>query len=243
MKKLILVINDHEEVGKTSFSAALVHFLRSHETDVTYLSIIGEEDHDSKVGEPSYDGTWNIIQDNKVDHLFDWCEKGDALVCDVQSGYADAVMEMYESEDLDIVLREEGLELTVVTPQVDEAICNEEIGQIADRMADHAYYVVPRIPVDEFGSYLESWEDSEASTALDYLGAVVLEVPRVTDFMQEVIEGNELSLVEALGLSSKELPEEVDSVMTGWRRDFDHQMEEAFDFLIPHVRQRMKIAS
>lgn len=237
MKKIILVMNDHAEVGKTCFSSALVRAIRAQDISTGYLSIIGEEDS-SSAPSPKYNGTWNIIDDNDVNVLFKWCKKYDALVCDVQSGYADTVMDMYESEDLDLVLGDKDIELVIVTPQIDEAACNEEIAIIADRISDNAYYVVARIPVDEFGSFLQSWEDSDAASALDYLGAQLVEVPRLTDHIQQALTAHGLSLISAIDRNPESLPADVGAMMKEWHRALERQIEESLDYLLPDVSGR-----
>lgn len=238
MKKLIFVMNDHAEVGKTTFSSALVRAIKAQDIHTGYLSIVGEEDSSPSSKSPKYNGTWNIIDDNDVNVLFKWCRKFDALVCDVQSGYADAVMELYEAEDLDLVLGEKDIELVIATPQIDEAACNEEIALIADRISDNAYYVVPRVPVDKFESYLQSWEDSDAAAALDYLGAELMDVPRVTDAMQEILDNNGVTLITAIDRNPDTLPDSVASIMRDWHRAFQRQLEDSLDYLLPEVRSR-----
>lgn len=237
MKKLIFVMNDRAEVGKTCFSSALVRAIRTQEVATGFLSVTGEKPAGSS-NSPAYDGMWNIIEENDVQVLFDWCERYDALVCDVESGYADAVMELYESEDLDLVLGEHDIEMTVITPQVDEAACNEEIALIANRISDNAYYVVPRIPVDEFASFLQTWEDSEAAATLEYLGAVLVDVPRVTDPIQETLADHGLSIIDAMDRDPNSLPAHAADALEGWFQDFDLQLEEALDYLLPDLRGR-----
>jgi hypothetical protein len=237
MKKLIFVMNDHAEVGKTCFSSALVRAIRAQDISTGYLSIVGEEDSASS-SSPKYNGTWNIIDDNDVNVLFKWCKKFDALVCDVQSGYADAVMELYTAEDLDLVLGDRDIELVIAAPQIDEAACNEEIAIIAEQLNDNAYYVIPRIPKDEFGSYLQSWEDSDAAMALDYLGAQILEVPRLTDTMQQALTNQGLQIITAIDRNPDSLPGEIGTMMKDWHRAFERQLEESLDFLLPETRSR-----
>lgn len=239
MKKLIFVMNDHAGAGKSCFSSALVRAIRAQdkELSVGHLAIIGDEDPVPSKS-PKYNGVWNIIDDNDVGVLFKWCRKYDALICDVQSGYADTVMELYESEDLDLVLGEKDIELVIATPQIDEAACNEEIALIAERINDNAYYVVPRIPVDEFSSYLQSWEDSNASSVLDYLGAQLVDVPRLNDHVQQTIASAGLTLVTAIDRNPDSLPGELSGLMKDWHRAFERQLEDALDFLLPEVRGR-----
>lgn len=237
MKKLILVMNDHAESGKTCFSSALVHAIRAQDISTGYFAIVGEDDA-LPAQSPKYNGTWNIIEKNDVKMLFRWCKKFDAVVCDVQSGYGDTVMELYEAADLDIELGEADIELVIAAPQIDEAACNEEISIIADRISDNAYYVIPRIPVDEFSSYLQSWEDSEAASTLDYLGAQLIEVPRLTDAIQQALSNQGISLAMAIDRDPQSLPREVSKMMADWHREFDRQIDDALDILLPDMRNR-----
>src|SRR5262249_53482168 len=155
---------------------------------------------------------------------------------DVESGYSPALIDLYESEDLDVELGEMDVELTVVIPEVEEAECHEELVSLADSFADNADYVVARIPMDEFRTSLEAWEDSRASRMMDYMGAIVLEIPRVTDPVHEMLETEDLSLAQALSPSVGDLPESVSESIGEWVTEFNYVVEEAADYLLPETR-------
>jgi len=236
MKKLILVLNDHAKVGKSSFSAALNGYLKSQRVKTRFVAIVGNEEGDSSSAR--YDSTWNIIEENKIKQLFKWLERYDAVICDVESGYSPAFIDLYESEDLDVVLGEMDIELTVVIPEVEEAECHEELISLSESFADHADYVVARIPMDEFRTSLEAWEDSRASKTMDYMGAIVLEIPRVTDPVHEMLENEAITLPEALSVNSDDLSEELAEAIDEWFTDFTYVVEEAADYLLPETRTR-----
>ncbi len=232
MKKILFVINDYAEVGKTTFSAALTTFLRDQGHQCGYLAIVGE-DSSSESLNGYYDGVWDVVEQNDSQHLFDWSERFDVLVCDVQSGNSGGLFDLFESSDIFLDLGDIDTEVTVITPDVEEEDCHQEIADIAEHFSDHVYYIVPRIPIDEFRSSLQAWEDSEACQVMDYLGAEVIEVPRLTDAMQELIESLELTTVDAMILSEDELPVEAVPTMKRWRRDFERQLEECLEYLLP----------
>jgi hypothetical protein len=227
-------MNDHAEVGKTSFSTALATHLRSQGLRTAFVAV-GDEDRDRSV---KYTSVWNILDDATPKKLFTWAKKHDVIVCDVQTGYADAVLEMHEAYDLDLELGDQDIELTVITPQVDEADCNDAIREIARTLGDKAYYVVPRIPVDEFGSSLEAWEDSRACRAMDSLGAEVLEIPRITDPVRKMLEEAGLTLLDAMATDPDTLSGELRAAMRHWWRAFERQIEDAADYLVPEVVTR-----
>jgi hypothetical protein len=236
MKRILFVMNDHEEVGKTSFATALTTHLRDQGLKTALISVVGDDDERDR--NAKYNGTWNILDENNIKRLLNWTKKNDVVICDVQTGYAEPLLELHESIDMDLELGELDIELTIVAPQVDEADCNECILEIAQTIGDKAYYVIPRIPKDEFASSLESWEDSKACRAVDSLGAVTIEVPRITDAIAKLLESADLSVVEAMGTSPDDLPGDLGRYMRRWWREFDRQMEEAADYLIPEVVTR-----
>ncbi len=236
MKRILFVMNDHQEVGKTSFATALSTHLRRQGHRTALVAVVG--DNDDRDRNAKYNGTWNILDENNIKRLLGWTKKNDVIVCDVQTGYAEALMELHESIDMDLELGELDIEVTIVAPQVDEADCNECILEICRTLGDKAYYVIPRIPKDEFASSLESWDDSRACRAVDSLGAVMMEVPRITDAARQLLESEDISLVEALAVEPEELPGDLGRYMRRWWREFDRQIEEAADYLEPEVVTR-----
>ncbi len=242
MKKLILVINDHAEVGKTSTSAALHGYLQAQGISSTYVGLVGDLDA-SGSSEVNYDSTWNIIENSKIKQLYRYTDQYDAVVCDVETGNSAAFVDLYEKHDLDVELSEMDIDLTIVTPEVEEAACHEELVYLTDIFSDKADYIVARVPLDEFSSRLEAWEDSEACNVMDYLGAAVVEIPRVTDAMQEIIEAHGLSLASAIGSQASELPEAVAETLEGWHREFNLHIGEAADYLhAGYGRRGLKLA-
>ncbi len=229
-------MNDHAEVGKTSFASALITHLREQEFRSAFIAVVGDEDERNR--DAAYTGTWNLLSDHNIKRLIGWTKKNDVVVCDVQTGYAEALMELHEKVDLDLELGELDIELTIIIPQVDEADCNEAILEIAQTIGDKAYYVVARIPVDEFSTSLEAWEDSRASRAMDSLGAIVLEVPRVTDPIAKQIDAEGMSLVAAMGMSPDDFRGELRQSMRQWWRALERELEEASDFLYPEIETR-----
>lgn len=236
MKRILFVMNDHEEVGKTSFATALSTHLRRQGHRTSLVAVVGDDDaRDRNV---RYNGTWNILDENNIKRLLGWTRKNDVIVCDVQTGYAEAIMELHEAIDMDLELGELDIEVTIVAPQVDEADCNDCILEICRTLGDKAYYVIPRIPKDEFASSLESWDDSRACRAVDSLGAVMVEVPRITDAGRRLLENEGMTLIAALAVEPEELPGELGRYMRRWWREFDRQMEEASDYVEPEVVTR-----
>jgi len=243
MKKLIFVINDHAKVGKSSLSAALHGYLKDQNFKSHFVGIVGNEELDTTGA--NYDETWNIIDDNNIDTMFGWLEKYEAVVCDVETGDSAALFDLYESEDLDVVLGELDVELTIVTPDVEEAECHQELLEIADFFSDNADYIVARIPLDEFSSSLEAWEDSEACKVMDYMGAYVIEIPRLTDPVHDMLDHYEIAFPEALSMDQDDMEEELANAINKWSLKFEHEIAESADFLHPETpggRKGFKIA-
>ena len=242
MKKLILVINDHAEVGKTSTSAALHGYMKAQGMNSAYIGIVGNHG-EIDADDVNYDATWNVIEDNKLKRLYSFFDTYDAVVFDVETETSAAFVDLYEKHDLDVELGEMDIDLTIVTPEVEEAACHEELIHLTDIFSDNADYIMARVPLDEFSSRLEAWEDSEACDVMDYLGAVVIEMPRVTDSMQETLEAHGLSIPCAVSEQLEELPDSVAEAMESWRREFNLQIEEAADYLhAGYGRRGLKIA-
>lgn len=238
MKKILFVINDHPEVGKSSVSAAIRGYLNDQGFNTSLVAVTVGPDDLSEDRPPIHDHVWDLAKEKRAKKLLGWAEKHDVVVCDVETGAAPALIEMYQKYDLDLDFSEMDIELTIVAPEVEEADCHEEICNLRDAFSDHADYVVARVPRDEFGSSLEAWEDCEAFEEMAYMGAVIVEIPRVTDSVSDRLEEHELSTAVGLATAEEDLPEELAGMIRDWRRRFRIQMDDAADYLHPAASRR-----
>ncbi|MFT5471609.1 MAG: hypothetical protein ACI8UO_006744 [Verrucomicrobiales bacterium] len=239
MKKLIFVLNDHAEVGKTSVAAALRGYLRDQEGFDTHLvSIVVGDDPDRDAAPRIHDEIKDLAGVKKADWLYKMVAKHDVTICDVESGNASVLVDLYHRNDLELELSDHDIDLTIVTPEVEEAECHEEMCNISSALSGHADYIVARIPHDQFNSPLEAWEESDAFDELAYLGAIVVEFPRLTDKIQDRLEEAELEIPEAMAADLEALPEEISIMIADWRRRFRVEIEHAADYLYPARSRR-----
>lgn len=239
MKKLILVINDHAEVGKTSVAAAVRGYLRDHEGFDTHLvNIVVGDDPDRAAAPRIHDEIWDIAGVRKATKLLKMAEKHEVVILDVDSGNANELVEIYHRNDLDLELSDLDIDLTIIAPEIEEGECHEELCNLSSAFSGHADYIVARVPHDEFNSALEAWEESDAYEEMAYLGAIVVEVPRLTDSIQDRLEEAEIEIPEALAADLEQLPEEISKMIADWRRRFRIEIEDAADYLHPARSRR-----
>jgi hypothetical protein len=129
------------------------------------------------------------------------------------------------------LLAELEAELTVVLPVNRESEGFAGILELAETFSDDADYLVVHTPVK---AELESeFERSEAARALEYLGAMEIEMPEIdAGLLKAVEEDAGMRLAAALG-KRDQLPRGLRSKLHDWEVRFSGEFAEAEEFLMP----------
>lgn len=225
MKKLILVLNDLEGVGTTS-CAQVIHALLRRKGHASTLVVTDPETDTDTCGAEFLDLAEGITSSDIIGLL----DRSGIAVLDVYSEGAAILGEFFQEEEIGTLLSEIEAELTVVVTANDEVEGFEGIVGVAEAFADDADWVVVRTPVAaELPGDLEG---SEAGRALEYLGALHVDMPEVAADTLSALEETGMSLGEALG-RRKELPRFVRHALQGWELAFCNELAEAEEFLMP----------
>lgn len=227
MKKLLVVLNDLEGSGKSTVARTLSHYLK--ENDVPHKLIISEEG-DAEAGlEGEF---WDIEDEIEMSQLIRTLDRSDAVIVDVASGAARNWAEFCESEELDNVLAEMDVEMTVIIPEHLSERCHEEVVDIAEIFSDQADYVIAHLPITAKGSVEEKWKGGYAAKALNYLGALEITIPPIGSDLATALESGDVTLGQALG-QMENLPRFLEVQVTEWREQAALACEQAGDYLIP----------
>ena len=225
MKKLVLILNDLPEVGKSSFSRVFEQFMSRKKID--YLPISTAE---SKLGHPTY---WNLEDELEVGHLISFLDQSDVAVVDVATGDGATLAEFFNEEDVFDVLLEMEAELTLVVPVPNHVEISDEVVAIGEAFADNADYLIVREPVEFDEANDSSWVGTYGEKVMDYMGAHVVEAPAMdVTMLGEIEEGNGLSLANALADRSG-LPRYLRDALHTWELEYSECLADAPELFIP----------
>ena len=226
MKKLILIANDLDASGNTTTSYVLSEYLKRK--GVPNMVITTDASRESDTAErPLLDLNDGVTASDFIRVLDRW----GTVILDLHSdGGASLLGEIFQEEEIGDVLNEIEAELTIVIPANDEREGYEKMVEIAEVFSDDADYIVVHTPMP--AEIDAAYEHSEASKALDYLGAVEIEMPEFDPEILKTLDELSLSLPEAL-ISRKSLPRHLAGALHDWELSFAEEFTGADEFLRP----------
>ena len=227
MKKLLVVLNDLEGSGKSTVARTLAHFLRENEIRHT---LIFSDEGDAEGGLSGE--FWDIEDEIEMSNLIRVLDRNDVVVVDVSSGAARNWADFSESEELDSVLSEMDVEMTILIPEHRSERCHEEIVDLADLFSDQADYVIAHLPIQPKGSVEEKWKGGYAAKAVNYLGALEVTLPAIGPDLATALESSGLSMGQALG-QMEDLPRFLEVQVTEWREKASMAFDRATEYLMP----------
>ncbi len=227
MKKLIVVANDIEASGKSTVSRAIARHLNEQEVN---CALISSDERDTDGG---FRGEfWDFNDELEISQLIHTLDRHDAVVLDVQSGMARVWAEFCEEQELDELLNEMDVEMTLVIPCNESERANEEVVDIAEIFSDQTDYVIAHLPIEARGSRRVEWKNSGAAKAVKYLGAIEISVPAIHSELQTALDSSDLDLVKAFDNLS-DMPRFVEIQTMQWLEDTFSILAHADEYLVP----------
>lgn len=237
MKKLIVVINDLESSGKTVLARSLSHFFT--EREIRHKLIATDEKDIDNNPDCFY---WDLDDELDISTLIHDLDKHEIVILDVFSGAARNWAEFCEVEDLDTLLAEMDVEMTIVIPEHPAERCHEEIIDLIEVISDRADYVIAHCPLQPKGSAEEPWgKRNPAFKAATSLGAMEVTVPPISEDFQTALESAGLDLAAAL-IDPQDLPRFVEVPVSLWLEEMDSAFEAAQPYLLPDLGHIMVVA-
>ncbi len=229
MKKLILVINDLGRVGKSSCALVLHEHLRRKGVENLHVTTDGAGAAIELHGDDTTDHL-DLMDGVTPSDIIGLIDRAGVVIMDVHTDGGALLGEFFAEQEIATLLAELEAELTIVVPANDETEGFAGMLEIAEIFSDDADYVVVRTPVR--ADFPGDFENSEAAKALDYLGAISVDMPEVADGILEQLEkaGHDL----AGGLANrKQLPRFLRNELHGWELDLCSALAAAEEFLLP----------
>jgi len=233
MKKLIVILNDLEGSGKTTVSKAIAHHLSNREIPYTAITT-DERDADEGSGA----SFWDCDDELELSSLIGVLDNSEVVVMDIASGAARNWAEFCEAEEIDAVLGEMDVEMTLVFPEHPSELCHNEIADLAELFSDSADYVIAHLDMPAKRSAASTWKGSYAAKATNYLGALPVNIPVIPADLKTALESSDISLCAALG-QLEHLPRFLEVQMTQWIEKSNESFENATEYLIPDMLEAL----
>jgi hypothetical protein len=235
MKKLIVVLNDLEGCGNTAVARSLAHHLSHRE--IRYTSINTDEKDADEFFQGSY---WDCEDELELSQMIAVLDSSEAVILDVSSGAARNWADFCQDEELDAVLAEMDVEMTIVLPEHPSERCHNEIADLAELFSDTADYVIAHLSLPAKRSAESTWKGSYAAKATNYLGALTVTLPEVPEDLATALESSDIELSQALG-QLENLPRFLEVQLTQWIEKSNDAIEGAADYLVPEAAEVMAV--
>lgn len=192
MKKLILIQNDYSGTGKTTLSRCISRYLKHHKAQFQTV-VLSESEADAGSAQAWMDPTHLSVRD-LVAHLDD----APITILEVATGLADVFCKFYQSQELQDLLHEIGVEMTVVLPVTSERDSHESVIQAAETFSDNVQYVIAHLITSSYEEDDHDWDRSYAARVMDMFEAVELHIPELGFQVEHILRAQHNDLANAL---------------------------------------------
>ncbi len=224
MKKLIVIQNDYSAVGKTTLSLCLHNYLLSYR--VAHHQVVVTETECDPFGRVTLDAG-HLTPAILVEEL----QKSDLTIMEIESGFSEAFYAFYEKYQLDALLEEWEVSMTVMLPITGDEESFDEALTAAEVYSDAAQYLITHNPASSAydSSDIRRWERSHAARTLDMFDAADVEMPSASDALEYQMKVRHYELPEAL--THSEMDAELHVEVSKWFRKVANALGPVKNFL------------
>ena len=223
MKKLILIQNDYSGAGKTTLSRCVGRYLKQHKAP--HQTLVLSENEDDAAGAQAWVDPSGLSVRDLVGHL----DAAPITILEVSTGLGDLFCKFYSAHELQELLHELGVDLTVVVPVSSETDSHESVIQAAETFSDGAQYVIAHLITSSYEDDDHLWDRSYAARVMDMFEAVELHIPELGFQVEHVLRAEHNDLAGAL---LNENPDEAyGKDFTKWYGRVESQIDSARQYL------------
>ncbi len=223
MKKLILIQNDYPGTGKSTLAQCFSHYLRQFGVEHQMLSL-REEDEEVLPGTVLLE-TANLTAREFLAQL----DESPLTIMDIETGAGEFFHRFYEANEIENILGEAGISLSVVLPVTSERESFDSVTHAAEIYSDNAEYLIAHLVTSSYEDDDKVWDGSYAARVMDMFEAVELHIPEVGYQIEMQLRGRHLDLAEAL--MHPEETELLGKDFTKWMTRVQGQIESSRQFL------------
>lgn len=222
MKRLLLIQNDTAGTGKTTLTHCLARYLRHHGANHQILNLVAEKDplaDDLTLEADSLSGA------RFLSHLDD----SNITVLEIETGLGEFFGNFYQHNDLENVLSEAGIQLSVVLPVTAESDTFDSVIRAAEVYSDTAEYTIAHLITGSYDDDDSTWDRSYAARVMDMFEAVELYLPEIGFQLEMDLRAHHVELPEAL--AEPEADEIFGRDFTQWLTRSNSQIDGARQYL------------
>ena len=221
MKKLIIIQNDYPGTGKSTLSLCLQRYLAQYGVDHRLLCL--SEGNDSSAPGATLLDADSLTPRSFLAHV-DACA---LTILEVGTGLGEYFNQFFQSSELDTILYEAGVAVTVVLPVTADHESFDSVTQAAEVYSDNAEYLIAHLVTSCYDEDDKVWDTSYASRVMDMFEAVELHIPEITFHIE--LSTSRMDLDQALQADDSE--ERLGKEFTKWNRRVMSQVESARQYL------------
>jgi len=234
MKKLIVIVNDLEGSGKSTFARSFQHLLTNQGVKHMFITTDEQDMDDNFSGD-----YWDFDEQLEISQLIMAMDRNEVVLLDVRSGYARVWEEFFEKNEVDTVLSEIDASMTLVIPCHDSERCHNELVELAELFSDSADYVIPHFPIAAGGTKEQGWKGSYAAKVTEYLGALHFKMPELSNELATALEAHELTLSQAL-TQLDQLPRFLEVAAMQWVEQMSKAINGTGEYVLPAIAKGKK---
>lgn len=222
MKRLLLIQNDAAGTGKSTLTRCLERYLRHHGADHQVLSLVSEKD-------PLSDDL-TIEADDLSGALFlHHLDQSNISIIEIETGLGDFFANFYQHNELENLLSEVGIQLSVVLPVTSEPDTFDSVIRAAEVYSDSAEYTIAHLVTGSYDDDDSAWDRSYAARVMDMFEAVELYIPEIGFQLEMELRAHHMELPEALG--ELDAPEILGRDFSQWLMRSHSQVDGARQYL------------
>lgn len=193
MKKLIVIQNDYSGSGKTALARSLGRYLTDRAVSHQILAM-----NDENLEEFS-DVEWLDPSQISVGDLLARIDANPITILDIGTGVAEFFGKFFVAHELDHLLAEVGVELTVMVPVTSDADSFEAVTAAAEIYSDNVQYVIAHLVTSSYEDDDKAWDTSYAARVMDMFDSVEMYLPEVGFMVEQQLRVTHTDLATALG--------------------------------------------
>lgn len=221
MKKLILIQNDYPGTGKSTLALCFHRYLQQYGVTHQLLSLT-EEDAFTPEGTTALDAS-SLTPRAFLAHI----DASPLTILDVSTGLGEFFNKFYQGSEMDQILHEAGVALSVVLPVTADHESFDSVTDAAETFSDNAEYLIAHLVTSCYDEDDKVWDTSYAARVMDMFEAVELHIPEIT--FQVELSTERMSLDAALQIEDAE--ERLGKEYTKWNRRVMGQVDSARQYL------------
>ncbi len=191
MKKLILIQNDYPSTGKSTLAHCFSHYLDQYGVSHQVKTLVEEtqKDEDS-----------HLLDSTRLTgrSLLSLLESSPITILEVSTGLGEFFSKFYQNHQLDQLLSEANISLSVVLPVTSESDSFDSVIEAAEVYSDNAEYLIAHLITSSYEDDDKIWDRSYAARVMDMFEAVELHIPEIGFQTEMELRAQHKDLAEAI---------------------------------------------